>query len=280
MLTHRFGLSAILLFTVTWCASAGAQSIWLPPATGSQVTVEAMKSVYDPSEGIAFLSTAWYMSGWVRLNPNLGLALEVPYSNYEEDGFDAQSTIGNPYVGVVCGSQDLRGWVVEAGGRIPILGEADFDENYAAMANGIATDVTRTEAFLPEVASVRIRAGGYAASNPQSGMVIRIMAGGSVWIPTSGGDSEFLGEADIALWRLDPKANVGAILSAKTLLTESDLSFTERSEFQLGVAGGLRFGQVEPGVHAHLPLSNEGLFGLGQIQDVVVGVNCTVHLSK
>ena len=44
------------------------------------------------------------------------------------------------------------------------------------------------------------------------------------------------------------------------------------------MSGSMRFGQVEPGIHARLPLANEGLIGLGEFVDAVVGVTCTVHL--
>jgi len=256
---------------------AHAQSIWMPPTTNSQIRLEVLKPMYD-AEGVGFWTQAWYLSGQARLSPVVALQFEVPYSRYEEEGFETQSTVGNPYIGMVYGAKDLKGVIVEAGGRLPLLSEEDVDEDLAALINGWAADFTRMEAFAPETVTLRLRAGGHVVNNAESGVNLRLMLGAQAWIPTDDGETELVADADMGLWMLGTQANVGAVLSAKTLLTESDLSISERSEFQLGLSGSMRFGQVEPGIHARLPLANEGLIGLGEFVDAVVGVTCTVHL--
>jgi hypothetical protein len=259
--------------------SANAQSIWMPPTMGSHIQLEAMKPSYSV-EGVGFWTSAWYLGGLARLSPAVALYLEVPFASYEEEGFESQSTIGNPYVGIVYGSVERRGFVLEAGGRIPAVSEQDASDKLGAIITGWTADFTRFEAFAPETIALKVKGGGYLVSNPQSGLVLKLMLGAHAWIPTGGGDGELVADVDMGLWKLAPKGSIGAVISEKTLLTQGDLSLTERSEFQLGLSGSMRFGQVEPGIHLHLPLGNEGLIGLGELVDVVWGVNCTVHLGE
>lgn len=279
MSAPRYASVALAIAVTVTCfvQKVKAQSIWLPPATASQIRLEALKPVFD-LEGVGFWTSAWYLSGFARVGPRVALEVELPFSMYEEEGVESQSTLGNPYLGVVYGAQDRTGPIVEAGGRLPILSDERAADNIGAVISGWVADVNRMESFAPDMAALRLRAGGYLVNNPQAGMAIRLMAGGQAWIPTSGGDGEVALDADLGLWNLGPQIAVGAVLSLKTLVTESDLSFSERSELQLGLVGSVRWGQVEPGIHAHLPLGNEGLIGLGEVIDVVLGVHCTVHL--
>src|SRR5262245_41714648 len=90
--------TALTLLTFLAFSSARAQSIWLPPANSSQLSLEAGKAMYAESEGIGFLTTAWFLTGWAQVNPTMALLAELPYSRYEVEDFDAESLVGNPYV--------------------------------------------------------------------------------------------------------------------------------------------------------------------------------------
>lgn len=277
--TRLFHAVALTLLTVLAAPSAQAQSIWLPPANRSQLSLEADKAMYAESEDIGFMTTAWFLTGWAQVSPTLALQAELPYARYEQESYDAESLVGNPYVGIVYGSVDRQGVVVEAGARLPLVSEDDAFENLGAAFNGIATDVTRMEAFLPKLVTVRLRAGGYAISNTHTGLYLRMMAGGQFWIPTDDGDTETLADVDLGLWHLNDKSSFGAVFSAKSILSEPDLSFTERSEFTLGLSGSMRFGRAEPGVDVRLPIGNEGFLGVGEFVDAVLGAHVVVHLG-
>lgn len=64
------------------------------------------------------------------------------------------------------------------------------------------------------------------------------------------------------------------------MLSEDNLSFSERSEFQLGLDANTTFGNVRPGVHLHLPLGDDGLFSTGQAVSFVFGLNVTLLIPS
>ena len=259
-------------------ANVSAQSIWMPQPDAPFVRLEWYKANYDLANDITFLTSVWFLTGAIKVAPTIAVVAEVPFSYYNEEPssgtFEAESAFGNPYVAVLVGSTGTVG-VGEFGIRLPMV----TDDNFSALVNGWMTDFSRWEAFLPDILTVRAR-GGANLPAASGAISIRLLVGANLLVPTEGGgDSELMADADAGIWYRPVNFTVGAVLSGKTLLSESDLSLKERSEAQLSLAALAQFGSFEPGVSLRLPLFNDGLAGLGDLVSAVYGLNLTVHLG-
>ena len=262
-----------------------AQSAWLPPADGTVIALEAYKASYD-IEGITFPTSVWFLSGRFMLSRNASVALELPFSYYDQEyqqdalfptfgEFEAESTLGNPYVGMSLGPFS-DGFGADFGFRIPMANETEVN----ALLNGFYTDFYRAEAFLSQATSVRLMM--FRERRNKAGTLIsRARSGVSFWVPTKQAtDPDIFFDGDINLWYRDEAFAVGGMFAWRFLMSADMGTFTQRSEFQLGVGASLRFGAVEPGIHARIPLGSEGLIGLGTLVNVILGFNVSIHVQK
>lgn len=255
-----------------------AQSAWLPPAEGTIIALEAYKAKYDVESEIKFATSIWFLSGQIVVGPKTALLLDVPFSYFDDTpplDTEAESVIGNPYIGVSLGPY-RDGFRIDIGARLPMADETQSN----ALLNGLYTDFYRAGAFLPEAATLRLLV-SRDRKNASGTLISRSRAGVSIWMPTDlqvGRDLLF--DSDINLWYRPGKLAVGGMFAWRFLMSASGGSFTQRSEFQLGAGATWRSGAVEPGIHARIPLGNEGLIGLGTLVNVIFGFNVTVHIQK
>lgn len=257
---------------------AAAQSIWMPPTPAPNFRIEVYKPNYD-FDGAKFLTTAWFFSWTVSPTPNTALYIEIPFSHYDEESFfgtfESEKLIGNPYVGVIF-EPEGSSVIGELGFRLPIASA----DNVSAAINGAIADFSRWEAFLTDVATIRARIGTRLKADSKGTVTVRLMGGMNLLVASGlGVDSEIMADADAGLWYQGPVTTLGATLSVKALMTEDNLDFSERSEFQLGLNASARFGQLEPGIHIHLPLSDDGALSLGNYVSSIIGVSLTAHLG-
>jgi len=273
----RAAFAVLLLIAVP---SVGmSQSIWLPPAEGSSVSLEVFKADWAGDANVTFASAAWFLTGRYQTSPSITIVGELPLSRFGRKSVglfnpEAENAVGNPYLGMLINPENSL-LIGEAGVRIPITP----DDKFGASLNGWYSEFDRWEAFIPDLLTVRGRLGKKVISS--SGNVhARFLGGGTLWIPTEGGDAEVFADAVGQIWLRGDQFMFGATLSGRTLLTASDANFTERSEFQLGFGASGTFGNVRPGFHVHLPLGDEGLMGIGGAVDVVFGVNITVLFGQ
>lgn len=268
-------LAVITIGTPTHVA---AQSPWVPPTPAPNFRIEAYKPRYK-SDGAKFLSTAWFLSWTFSTTAGSALYVELPFSHYDfESSFgssNSEKLIGNPYLGIIIGSEhtSLTG---ELGFRLPIASEG----NSLAALNGTIADFSRLEAYLTDVTTVRGRIGTIYRADSNGGVSLRIMFGVNLLISSGlGVDSEIMADADVGLWYQGPTTTLGAILSVKALMTEDRLDFSDRSEFQFGLTASTRLGQLEPGIHLRLPLSDDGALSLGNYVSSIIGISLTAHLG-
>lgn len=272
-------MACILVIAVVGTGTrVAAQSIWMPPAPASNFRIEAYKPNFDV-DNVSFLSSAWFLSWTTPLSNSAALYVELPFSHFDLGSsfgtFDSEKIIGNPYISLIIGSENASG-IGELGVRIPIAS----DKHASATLSGFIADFSRFEAFLPDHATIRARGGVQSKSGSKGDVAVRLMAGVNLLLGTDSAiDTEVISDADVSVWFRGTATTVGAILFAKVLLTEEGLDFGERSEFQFGLTVSQRMGQIEPGIHLHLPLSDDGALSLGNKVSSIFGISLTAHLG-
>ncbi len=270
--TARTAALAVVLALVGPAAASG-QSIWYDPVDPPRAWLEVMRPTLDEqivgADGLTTTSSAWFVGGRFHLSPGLRLVAEVPFAHGEPESaplFGGGTTaLGNPYVGLEHVGDGGPVWF-EVGARLPLAPE----DNFGGLVGLVADPVDRMEAFATDVLPIT------AAVNYQrgagSGFQLRLRASTAGWIPTGGGDGDLLvGYGGQAGYRGGGLRIVGGI-SGRAVLTESDVSFGERTVHQAGATVALRMGGVEPGFHVRLPLDDD----LRQLHDVTWGLSVAV----
>jgi hypothetical protein len=249
---------------------AAAQSNWLYASPGRSVTVEAYKLGLGPSQSIT--TSTLFFTGKIDVQEGLYLVLEVPISNFDYDkdyqeDFDAQTMVGNPYVGVEwCPATSSV--IGSAGLRFPTAPEG----SQSAAYNGGLTAFDRVEAFANDMFTVYVNSGyRWFTGEYHSFQVI----GGPVFtLPTIGGaDPDILIDYKGEYWARADAVSFGIGLTGRVILTEGDLNFHERTWHRLGFSGNVLLGQFRPGFNIRVPLDEE-------IRNVITyGINLTVDLK-
>ena len=233
-----------------------AQTIWVERNHEATITVEAVKPFFDAA-GSTTESSAVALGLRMPVSPRILVAAELPYAN---SGWRAgehttrQHSVGNPYVGLEARPWDTRPLRLDLGVRVPMASS----ENPQATGLGVLSDLDRMEAFAPQMWSVRGNAAYQVAISPQVG--IGMHAGPLVTIAKHRDEMEsradlfavYGSEVTYQPSRLRLAAGVGG----RSLVTESDESFNNRSFNQVGAAASYQFGRVRPGLHLAMPLES------------------------
>jgi hypothetical protein len=263
-----------LLMALALCgpAIAEAQSIWLPRTSEPTIAIEGLKPFFDGG-GSSFFSTAWFLSGRVRVSNSVVLVGEVPFAFGKLDNefveTDSDAAIGNIYFGAEFGSRSSPVFF-ELGARAPLAP----DDNVASVV-GTFADLDRWEAFIPNLLPISGMVNYMNVS--ETGLLLRFRGGPLLWIPTeSGGETELLGLLDAQVGYEDPMGKFGVKggLTSRIVVTESG-SFSDRTSFQGGVNAWFSLGRVRPGVFVLVPLDGE----LRDIVNVTVGLNAQILLN-
>jgi hypothetical protein len=298
---NRFAAGIILLGAMSSPATrTNAQSIWLPQRSGNQVALESLKIDYSTAAaGPTFFASVWYLSAQIQTTTHLALVSEIPasyieFSRHSRISPHSSAALGNPYVGLLVRTvqstvvahayvgpisrRTRRAFVTEVGVRLPLGSK----HGTTAQQQGLWSDADRWEAFVPYLLTLRMRAGlDWGAAPGAKKLGTRFRIGPTLWLPTRGnGDAEIFADGLAGLWYEPANAMIGLTLTGRTALSESELRFRERSEFQLGMDATVAFDHVQPGIHCHLPLSDNGLFATGNVVDFVVGLNLTFLIDR
>jgi hypothetical protein len=197
--------------------------------------------------------------------------VDLPVSFFDTGG--SENTIGNPAIGILFNQKGPA--FAEASVRIPLMP----DYMNAAGFNGWQSDFSRQGAFLSDYVTLRARIGGRVTS--QSGRLLARLSGGpTILAPTDGDDTELLVDVVGQLWLEADQYMLGTTLSSRTIVTNDPFDLGEDSEFLLGVGASRTFGNVRPGLHAHLPLASGGIAAVGDYVDFIFGFNVTVFLGQ
>lgn len=252
---------------------AQGQHLWSDRSSDRAIQLEIVRPELADEGPMKFPSTAWFLSYRHRLSESVLLVGELPIAYGRMEGrsvlvdtdFDgvpdalggpsvSATRAGNPYLGVEIGRRSSRGFV-ELGVRAPIAA-AESDEEELALLVGLLSDIDRWEAFLPDV--VPVTALGNYRYVGASGFGIRVRAGPSAWLATeSEQDSELFAMYAIQAFYEGPRASLGAAVSGRAILSESDLDLAERTIHQLGLDAAVNLGRVRPGARILVPVDDD-----------------------
>ena len=192
---------------------------------------------------------------------------EFPFANGADKDFDAEdtTTIGNPYFGIEHTSANGR-VTTELGLRAPLVSE----ENLGTFVGLVSDFIDRAEAFVPNYVPITAAIGYLGPAD--RGLAVRVRGGGSVWIPTEGGDVEALVLYGIQGWHAR-RWLAGFGLTGRYIATGGELGVGQRFHHQVGGTLGYGFGSVRPVVEVRVPLDED----LREEMPYVIGIGLTIQ---
>lgn len=242
---------------------ATGQSFWLDHESGG-VSLEVMRPTLSEGD-LTFFSFAAFATAAARIGESTLLVVELPFSRSQPDfeGADAETALGNPYIGIQSAPAERTGLRGSIGARIPLAS----DGNLAATTGLLSAPTDRYEAFIPDLAAVEA-AGRYVGALGEAAYAAARF-GGVVEVPTDGGDVEFFAKYGAKVWTAPGELSAGLGVSGLYWVTsESELAFADRTLHELGLWIDYAFGGIRPGVRVQIPLGGE----LSDFVDQVVGL--------
>lgn len=266
-------LPAILL--AVFPAFLSAQSIWTDQDRSNGMWLEVLRPNLEGDRDLTPGTSTWFLGGRWNAGPDLNLIVELPFAHGELENVapgqisEASNAVGNPYLGMEWGPKGSP-FHVEFGARAPL---ADADE-FGAMTGLFSDFVLRADAFVDDFVPVTAM-GNHTYRHP-SGFMTRLRVGPALWVATEDEvDSElfarYTAQAGYDTRRLTV---LGGFLS-RTLLTEEDVDFGERSVHQVGVTARAKLDRVQPGLLVLLPVDDD----LSGEVDYTLGVTLGVRLN-
>lgn len=262
-----------LLATLVGATKARAQGSWVRTGEGARsFALEVQKPSFEADE-FTFLTTVLVLSGEFPVSDGISAELELPFAHA---GFDApfassssSRTFGNPYVGAAFYRDDGSG-SLRVGVRLPLARE--FGDDDFATGVGVLSDQDRMERFPPDVLS--LLGLGEHRSTLETGLTWALHGGGSVMTPTSGrGETEGYLLYGAGIEAPFQAVRLGAGLTGRMIVTESELGLGERTIHQVSFSGRLDRGRVRPAVQYRLPVDDD----LGQVLDWVLSLGVEIR---
>jgi len=198
----------------------------------------------------------------------MSIRFELPYARFAVDGGGgSSSTIGNPYLGLETGAE--KGLGFEAGVRVPLASEDEFASEFGSLS-----DITRLEAFVPNVLTVATRVRW--RFQDAGGFTFDAGGGPSLLIPTKGGgDTEIVLHHHMSAGYRGPSVWVAIGFGGWTVITEDMGGVAERTLNEVGASIGLARGQVRPALHIIAPLDDSYNSFVG----VVIGLGVAITMK-
>jgi hypothetical protein len=225
------------------------------------VTLEWSKANYTDHLGdrLAFFNTVGFLGVQLNITPSLSFIGEVPFVSWDvEDpipdmmppgyGWDDQLAIGNPLVGIEYSQPGSR-FLVRIGVRPPLTADGE----YWAKSVGVYGAGDRWEAFIPDLWTVAA-SGGVRLASP-GGAVANISFGPTLLKGEC--DSELLADYSALCGYRGSSVRFAVEIAGRMLVTEDTRDFSDRFDHFLGLAFGVRFGSVEPGIQFRYALDEE-----------------------
>lgn len=264
-----------LFIGLAMIAAAGplsSQTVSLTRPGRYSVALEAARpQLTFGDERVGATSGAFFLSGHAAVGARANLIVELPFAHAQVDGFlsESSSTLGNPYVGLQVIRDRVR---FDFGGRLPVADDDEF-----ASFIGVAAELERMEAFLPDVASLsgalRIETG------PANGMNFAVFVGPSLLVFT--GDDVLNDDNEVMLtYGIEPAYRGTSVRAGARLLgryaATGEGAFADRSMHQLGLFADFGAGRIRPGVHLRLPLDED----LREDLPWILGLNIQFVLNR
>lgn len=233
------------------------------------LTFEFQQTNFDDVEDVSFLSGAYHLYGWHRLGEGK-LFARLPFAYLKADsellGDESSSSIGNPQIGYALerGNVSIVGSVF-----IPAASDEEAAPIYAAFA-----DITRLEAFIPDLTALRLGVEAELPISPSTHVLLEAVP--ALWL--YGGDTEqdndFVLHHALGLGYAAPMVRASGRIEGSTLLTSEDEDEGDNTELQFGLNADFLAGNIRPGVSLRLPVTSELRGELGPS----VGVSLTFIL--
>jgi hypothetical protein len=242
-------------------AVAGVLVLAVPPAeaqvadilipAGSGGAVEVTKPFFDEADGLS--SFIFRGTFFMEVGDRSSLFANVPLVYASDDG-TSSTTLGNPEVGIALRTADG-----EALGSVSVvlpLAQDLSDDDYAAFVGALA-DNLHSDRYSSEVFSVNGML--TPGTTLESGATVGFKAGASIWIPRgdNGGDAEVLARYGAFFSHSGSSVRFAAELNGFAIVSEGDLSFTERTLHELALSVGRASGGTRPEVFVRVPLDED-----------------------
>jgi hypothetical protein len=259
-------LAATAALTTLTAGQLSAQSLCTNPAQGrASLELEMLRPNFSDDELVFTGATgAGFLTGRVRLAERWTAVADLPFARAAWDVLDetgSSNTVGNPHLGVEWQAGERFGG--ELGLRMPVGDLEDIDQ-LAAMVVGMAGELERLEAFVPETLGL-YAAGSYRQPLAQS-LSLRLRAN-TAFLGGDGGPDDLLVGYTGQLWYQQGRLNVGSGVTGRANVTTDD-DEADRASHQWIVAGDYRAGQLRPGLQLRVPLDGE----VRDLTDFTVGV--------
>lgn len=277
---HRTRMQlAIAALIVVFAASLSAQVNWMSPLHDPGISLEVSKVSFEGNPDYSLWSMQYSLSARINLANQFYILAEIPYAHVSRTvtiydwyyGYTYpidESVIGNPYIGVEV-SRPGSSSIFRFGVRVPLTPENE--PNYYAINYGILAARDRWEAFYPKLTTLELTLGGRIVSENRFRFQFLFSP---LLVKPDQGEAELFTNSDIEFWFSGRVARFGMGLHGRAIITEGDLSFDERTEFQLASTVGLRFGIFRPEFHVRVPLDE----GIQHVINFTYGLNLTVDL--
>ncbi len=295
-MTRRKPLQTPLCFLLflSLAPTTHSQSVWLDQTADRAIYLEIQKpnftneflggGLFTEPMKTTFATATFFLSGRFRLGGLLTLKAELPFTNAglkdytfidffgDTVHFDSYSEnqFGNPLVGVEIGAPGSR-FAADFAVRFPIVD----DEHLLASEFALVTDYDRFEAFFPDIMTFTAGA-NYRYTGP-TGLLINLRAGPAFMAVTEEGndtDPELFADYGAQIGYQKDRITLMGGFTGRAIITEGDLSFSERTIQQLGLSGSHAFGNFIPGLLFRVPMDDD----LGDILDFVFGINVGYRL--
>ena len=269
------GLLLVVLFGTA--SPTFAQPVWVATERTGGFHAEYLR---PDIEGSSAASGAVYLGVRAPVGSHVALVGELPLAHGDFDlgnvDLKANTTLGNPYVGVELGPRHSSVHF-EIGARLPVLKEVDA----ASSVGFLADPVDRPEAFLEDLLAVSAVA-HYRRFGP-GGFGWMLHGGATAWLTAEESDRDApVGTAPpddeiVAHYgaRFGWRGRTGGFLAGVTgraNVSDPNGSFGDRARTQIAGAGYLRLGPVRPGLEFRLPLDDD----LREIVDGTIGVSLVI----
>ncbi|HVP06648.1 MAG TPA: hypothetical protein VMS71_02310 [Candidatus Acidoferrum sp.] len=255
--TNCLAGSAVLL-VVAYMILTGpalAQVAWLSPMDGRGISLEILKPSLDGS-GWGFGTSVLNLTARVpatdqlSLMAQLGIANASLSSSYADYSYN-ETQFGNLYFGAELGGKGSTP-IAELGVWLPMAS----DEKELSSVVGMLTTWDRFQVYASKMTSLTFRGGYKYVGPPEPGVQLKFLVGPTYMKPNEG-DGELFADYSAECWIRRAQFGVGAGFTGRAWITESDLSFGERSVHLLGMAGYYDVGQCRLGGTFRIPIDDD-----------------------
>lgn len=266
-----FALVSIILFAHI---SLFAQMRWMSRPAPSSLNIEYIAPSFANSIYGGFSGSTISFSGRFSISERWYIVVDVPYTQtsfttmgFSESGNPSEARLGNPYAGVEVGGKDS-----------PVFGEIGFrpsviDENSYANFSGLLSDIDRWEIYIPQRTVVQ-GALNLATVN-QTGIVGRLRAGPSLWVPNDGENTtNILISIGAGVGYRTESVGFGIQYTGRMRTSENDWEGNKDLYSHLAASISGTFGSVRPELYYNIPLDSEQK----QVVNNLLGVSMTVEL--